>query len=130
MSATPTGLTLSFSAECPHRLVQGSLEGFLRETRSLPLLLQGICYTGDTMSTLTTFVKRVPSVLISATTPAQIQLTYENSLYPQAKTLPCDEVSFVERLARALGLNSRGVSLVERLACVLRSEQCQVLCWP
>ena len=85
VKATPTGLSLSFSPDCPHAFIKDSLESFLKETRSLPLLLQGVSITEETMNTLGEFVKRVPTTAISALTPSQIQLTYDNSLYPQGQ---------------------------------------------
>lgn len=82
VKATPTGLSLSFSSDCPHLLIQESLENFLRSTQSLPLLLQGVCFTEKTMGILVDFVKRIPAVTVSAMAPSQIQLDYDHSLYP------------------------------------------------
>lgn len=81
MKATPTGLVLSLSPECPHSLIQKSLEMFLRDVQSIPLLLQGMCATDNSMSVLAGFKEKMPPVMVSASAPSEVQLSYDN-LYP------------------------------------------------
>jgi len=81
IKTTPTGLSLSLSQGCPHRVVRDSLETFLHSTRSLPLLLQGMCASEDTLGLLQSFSEKIPAMAVTATTPSQIQITYD-SLYP------------------------------------------------
>ena len=81
LKATPTGPALSLSPDCPHRLVRDSLEALLRETGSLPLLLQGVCASEEPLKLIVQFAERIPAISLSAAVPSQIQLAYDN-LYP------------------------------------------------
>lgn len=82
VTATPTGLSLSFSPDCPHVLVRDSLEAFLRSTCSLSLLLQGVCSTQEVMGSLAEFSGRIAAVGVSAASPSRLQLNYDQILYP------------------------------------------------
>ena len=54
---------------------------FLRDTGSLPLLLQGVCASEEPLKLLLHFSERIPAMSVSATVPSQVQLAYDN-LYP------------------------------------------------
>ena len=81
IKTTPIGLSLSLSPDCPHNLVRGSLESFLHSMRSVPLLLQGMCASEETLGLLRHFSERISAVSVSAATPSQLQIIYDN-LYP------------------------------------------------
>ena len=92
----PGSLYLSFSSGCPHALLREHLENFLNASRSLPLLLQGLCATEKTMAVLSSFVGSLPNedtVSVSTISPPQVQLKY-NNLYPQ---IACSRVCVRER---------------------------------
>ena len=72
----PGSLYLSFSSGCPHALLREHLENFLNASRSLPLLLQGLCATEKTMAVLSSFVGSLPNedtVSVSTISPPQVR---------------------------------------------------------
>ena len=83
IESTPDGLQLSFLDSCPHTLIRDHLQHFLNKTRSLPLLLQGLCVTGEPMAALSGFMSslQTPVASVSALTPPHILLKYDH-LYP------------------------------------------------
>ena len=87
----PGSLYLSFSDGCPHALLREHFENFLNSSRSLPLLLQGLCATEKTMAILSDFITSLPkkdTVGLSSVSPPQVQLKY-NNLYPELCVCVC-----------------------------------------